>query len=112
MELILLLLDDGLDLRVLGTDDLQQILSESFRTRDLLFVWAANVPSSVIAGRCMGSGNGRDVNVHRFVSFSPCLLVHKSRANPLDLYPRLRFLLNVLDEYTLCSPVSVTYNTC
>ena len=104
MELILLLLDDGLDLPVLGTDDLQQILSESFRARDLLFVWATNVPSSVLAGRCMRSRNGRDVNVHRFVSFSPRLLVHKPRANPLDLYPRLCLLLNVLDEYTLCPP--------
>ena len=44
MELNLLLLDDGLDLPVLGADDLQQILSESLRARDLLFVWATNVP--------------------------------------------------------------------
>ena len=101
MEFHLLLMDDSLDLRVLSMDDLQQILSESFRACDLLFVWATNVPSLVPAGRCTKSGHGRDVNVHRFVSFSPCLLVYKSRANPLDLYPRLCLLLNVLDEYTL-----------
>ena len=101
MEFHLLLVDDSLDLCVLGTDDLQQILSESFRARDLLFVWATNVPSLALAGWCAKSGHGRDVNVHRLVSFSPRLLVHKSRANPLDLYPRLCLLLDILDEYTL-----------
>lgn len=103
MQFHLLLLDDSFDLRVLGMDDLQQILSQSFRPCDLLFVWATNVPSLVLAGRYVESGHGRDVNVHRFVSFSPCLLVHKPRADPFDLYPRLRLLLNVLDEYTLGS---------
>jgi hypothetical protein len=42
MELHLLLMDDSLDLRVLGTDDLQQILSESLRACDLLFIWTTN----------------------------------------------------------------------
>jgi len=50
MEFHLLLLDDSLDLRVLGMDDFQQILSESFRTCDLLFIWTTNVPSSVSSG--------------------------------------------------------------
>ena len=44
MEFHLLLLDDSLDLCVLGMDDFQQILSESLRTCDLLFIWATNVP--------------------------------------------------------------------
>ena len=47
------------------------------------------------------SGDERDVNVHRLVSFSPCLLIHKTGANALDLDSRLRLLLNVLDENTL-----------
>ena len=104
MQFHLLLLDDSLDLRVLGMNDLQQVLGESFRTCDLLFVWATNVPSLVPAGQRMRLGHGRDVNIHRFIGFSPCLLVHKPRANPLDLYPCLCLLLNVFHEYTLRAP--------
>jgi hypothetical protein len=44
MKFHLLLVDDCLDLRVLSTDDLQQILSESLRARNLLFIWAAVMP--------------------------------------------------------------------
>ena len=101
MKFHLLLLDDCLDLRMLVMDDLQQIFSESLRARDLLFVWATNVSSLVQARRCIKQGHERDVNVHRLVGFSTCLLVHKSRTYTLDLYPRLRLLLNVLDECTL-----------
>ena len=49
----------------------------------------------------MESGRERDVNVHRLVSFSPCLLIYKTRANALDLHSCLRLLLNVLHENTL-----------
>lgn len=47
MEFHLLLLNDGLDLRVLRTNHFQQILGESFRASNLLFIWATNMPSSV-----------------------------------------------------------------
>lgn len=56
MKFHLLLLDDCLDLRMFVMDDLQQIFSESLRACDLLFVWAANVPSLVRAGRFIKTG--------------------------------------------------------
>jgi hypothetical protein len=101
MKFHLLLLDDSLDLRVLGMDDLQQILSERLRACDLLFIWATNVASLVRAGRCIKLGHERDVNVHWLVSFSPCLLINKTRADAFDLHPCLRLLLNVFHENSL-----------
>ena len=45
MKFHLLLVDHCLDLSVLGMDDFQQVLSESLRACDLLFIWAASVHS-------------------------------------------------------------------
>jgi hypothetical protein len=101
MEFHLLLRDDGLDLIVLGTDDLEQIFSESLCACDLLFIWATNASSSVRVGQRMQSGHERDVNVHGLVSFPPSLLVHETRADALDLHPRLCLLLNVFHKNTL-----------
>ena len=51
MEFHLLLLNDSLDLRVFGVDDLKQILSESLRACNLLFIRTADGLSSVLVGR-------------------------------------------------------------
>lgn len=101
MELHLLLLDDGLDLPVLGADDLQQILSESLRPRNLLFIRATDLTASVLDERQTKLGHERDMNVHRFVSFSPRLLVHETGTDTLDLYPRLCLLLNIFHKNAL-----------
>ena len=51
MEFHLLLLNDSLDLRMLGVDDLKQVLSESLRACNLLFIWTTDDLLSVLAGR-------------------------------------------------------------
>ena len=101
MEFHLLLLNDSLDLRVFGADDLQQILSESLRTRNLLFIWTTDAPSSTVVGWHAELGHERDVNVHWLLSFSPRLLIYETRAETFDLYPRLCLLLDILHKNTL-----------
>ena len=103
MEFHLLLLDDGLDLPMLGTDDFQQILSKGFRACNLLFVWATDVTPSVMAGWRRELRYERDMDVHRLVGFSPCLLIHKTRTDTLNLHPRLCLLLNVFHKNALSS---------
>lgn len=117
MEFHLLLVDDSLDFRVFGMDDFQQILGESLRACNLLFVWATELPSLTLDGWCTKLRYERDMNVHRLVSFSPCFLVHKTRADTLDLHPRLCLLLNVLHKNALvpcryritCTSELITY---
>lgn len=101
MEFHLLLLDDSLDLCVLGTDDLQQIFGESLRTCNLLFIWATDVPSSVQAGQSIPFEYERDVNIHRLISFSSCLLIHETGTEALDLHPCLGLLLDIFHKNTL-----------
>lgn len=51
MEFHLLLLDDSLDLRVLRTNNFQQVLSESFCACNLLFIWTTNVLPLALTGQ-------------------------------------------------------------
>jgi hypothetical protein len=101
MEFHLLLLNDSLNLRVFCMDDLQQILSESFRARNLLFIWATVALRSIITAKCTDLRHERDVNVHRLLSFSPRLLIYETRAEALDLHPGLCLLLNIFHKNAL-----------
>lgn len=46
------------------------------------------------------------MDVHRVLALAPSLRLDKARADPLDLYTRLRLLLDVLDKQSLRAYVS------